>query len=1106
MLNEMLVKSNLSSHDSAVKINSSIKISSQKLISIVEKASTLSERLGREFIHNKLETEQSLIDARLEKWCQIAAKGNQEKFAKRLSWDNLDIDAVGFALGSVSLVDKQALPSWTDTLKKAMELAACSSERVFSEELQQYLDSEKPLPCEEVLLPFIEVAMHKLSERAGSSYELLSDKACIQLGQSLLKQLTDLFAQSLDLEFSIARAYKSSQLVRLIGQLQGNSSREQYVEFITGLLGDGLLAFFQEYSVLARLAAIATDLWIEASAEFILRLASDWNEIQQIFQGSQELGQVVDIKSSLSDPHNCGRTVIIIKFTSNLKLVYKPKNLGLEQAYFEFLSWINQQNIPLPLKTLKILNNSTYGWMEFVEALPCEDQQAVKRYYQRAGMILAIVYALKGTDCHCENLIACGEQPVLVDLETLFHHSIYWIKEEKPEAILIANQKLTNSVIVTALLPGVHIGDYKQLGELAHALDYCGFGGLNEQQVSAPVLKWVNVNTDSMAMGREEQQLLSENNNQPFGENLDTSLGKHLEELIAGFKQMYQFFGQSKKALLAPDSPIKAFAGQKVRLVLRNTQLYVSILQNSLHPRCLRNGVDRSIELDVLALGFVSSKDKHPSWAMLAAEKQALEQLDIPYVSSYSDSDAIFINSNTTIEKFVDNYSYDDVIDRLQQLDDANLAEQISIIRSSFYSSLTFEQLDLSSLPNTAPNLDEIAPLSGEAILERAIDIAQEFKQRAIYGSHNSVAWLGMTYDFQAQRFQLQAMGYNLYNGSSGACLFLAALASVTNKAEFGDLVLGSLQSLRKGLQEKDPEFQEALTKNLGMGGATGLASVVYTFVRIAGFLSEPKLIEDAQQIASWLKVDANALEEELGILKGSAGTILSLLALYKVTQESDTLEQAIAWGNYLLDQRVTTDAGSKIWKNAKGEPLTGFSQGIAGIAYALLQLYAIAKDSAFLSAAKEAIAYEQSSLADNTQLSPLASWCYGLPGIALARLGSLNILNTEEIHQELEIILPKIQQPSFKALDNLCCGNFADLEVLLVAAEQLSRPELLETARLQTSLVLHRAAIAGSFQLLPNLPLEVYHPSFSQGSAGIGYELLRLLYPSKLPSVLLWQ
>lgn len=1083
------------------------KISEYNLIKIVEKASTISERLGKTFIPNKLDKEHYVIGSRLERWCQIVAKGDQESFIKRLSWDNLEIDSVRFALGSVALADTQYLPSWTDTLQKAMEIAGSIAEDVFSQDKQQqyqYLDPEEPLPFEEICLPFVEVAKQKLIERVGSSYQLLSQAASIQIGRSLLKQLTELFVESLDLEFSISRAYKSSQLVRLIGQLQGNSSRKQYVEFVKGLLSDGLLAFFQEYSVLARLAAIATDFWIEATADFILRLASDWDEIQQTFQSDRELGQVVDIKSSFSDPHNCGRSVIIIKFTSNLKLVYKPKNLGLEQAYFEFISWINQRGIALPLKTLKIINCSSHGWIEFVNPLPCENQQVVKDYYQRAGMILAIVYTLKGTDCHCENLIACGEQPVLVDLETLFHHGL-WMREDSPEAILIANEKLFDSVIATALLPGVRVFNYKQTNDLVN-LDFCGLGDFNDKQIVARMQKWVDINTDSMTRGEEECNLLSENNNQPFGENLDTSLSKHVEELIAGFKQMYQFFIQHQKALLAPDSPIAAFTGQKVRLVLRSTQLYSTLLQNSLHPKYLRDGADRSIELDVLAVGFTSLKDKHSSWPMLAPEKQALEQLDIPYISAYSDSNAIIINSDTTIDKFVETSSYNDVITRLKELNDVNLAEQVSIILSSFYSSQTFEKLDLSNLPNTTPNLDEIIHLSEEAILDRVIEIAQEIKQRAIYGSNNTVAWLGMTYDFQGQYFQLRPIAHNLYNGYCGVSLFLAALASVTNKAEFGDLALGTLQSLRKGLQERDPELEQALIKQMGMGGATGLASVVYTFVRIAGFLSEPKLINDAQQIASWLKVDATTVEEELGLLKGAAGTILSLLALYKVTQESDTLEQAIAWGNYLLDRRVTTDTGYKIWTNAEGEPLTGFSQGIAGIAYALLQLYAIAKNSDFLSAAKEAIAYEQSCSIAADKLSPLANWCHGLPGIILARLASLSILNTEEIRQEIETSLPKIQQPSLKALDNLCCGNFADVEVLLVAAEQLSRLELLETARLQTSLVLHRSAITGSFQLLPKLPLKVYHPGFSQGTAGIGYELLRLLYPNKLPSVLLWQ
>jgi lantibiotic modifying enzyme len=40
----------------------------------------------------------------------------------------------------------------------------------------------------------------------------------------------------------------------------------------------------------------------------------------------------------------------------------------------------------------------------------------------------------------------------------------------------------------------------------------------------------------------------------------------------------------------------------------------------------------------------------------------------------------------------------------------------------------------------------------------------------------------------------------------------------------------------------------------------------------------------------------------------------------------------------------------------------------------------------------------------------------------------------------------------------------------------------------------------------LTNLPKGVFSPSFFQGTAGIGYELLRLAYSEVLPSVLLWE
>jgi len=239
----------------------------------------------------------------------------------------------------------------------------------------------------------------------------------------LFEKLLNLSAKTLTAEYS-----RSVTLMEV--QLQNQNPQDQYNTFVEKLLADGMLGFFQQYPVLGRLMATVIDFWVEEIADFIQRLQADIPEIQQIFSPSQpNLGKVIEIKPSLSDPHHQGRTVIALTFESGLKLVYKPKGLGAEVAFTQFLDWCNQQDISLPFKVLKICDRSDYGWVEYVEHLPCADKAAAQRFYQRAGMLLCLLHILRVTDCHHQNLVANGEHFVLVDMETLM----------QPEAKLIAD-------------------------------------------------------------------------------------------------------------------------------------------------------------------------------------------------------------------------------------------------------------------------------------------------------------------------------------------------------------------------------------------------------------------------------------------------------------------------------------------------------------------------------------------------------------------------------------------------------------------------------------------------------------------------------------------
>ncbi len=450
------------------------------------------------------------------------------------------------------------------------------------------------------------------------------------------------------------------------------------------------LPFIQDYPVLARLVATVTDFWVDATGEFIQRLTADWSDIQQTFQPDIELGQVDRINPCKSDPHNQGRSVIEVSFTSGLKLIYKPKDLSLDVAYFNVLNWCNQHFIESPgfaslqpFKLLKVLNRTTYGWVEFVEYFPCQNQAEIKRYYQRAGQLLCLLYVLGANDCHHENLIAWGEHPVLVDLETLMHHPFREIagqaRKQGAEALSLAQRRLMDSVMRTGLLPHWHLGSDKRT-----AYDPSGLAGFGNQETSYQMPKWENINTDGMVLTHETAKMSSQTN-APSLAGVIPSPNEYVNELVDGFEHKYRFLVAHREALLATDSPLAALSHQRVRCLFRPTQVYASVLQKSLHPKYLRDGVDHSIELEVLCRAFLGTDLKHPWWRILKAELQTLEQLDIPYFAADSDSDALPVVKSEVIVQCFAQPSYTQMIANIQRLNEDDLAEQVAIIRSSLY-------------------------------------------------------------------------------------------------------------------------------------------------------------------------------------------------------------------------------------------------------------------------------------------------------------------------------------------------------------------------------------------------------------------------------------
>jgi lantibiotic modifying enzyme len=129
-----------------------------------------------------------------------------------------------------------------------------------------------------------------------------------------------------------------------------------------------------------------------------------------------------------------------------------------------------------------------------------------------------------------------------------------------------------------------------------------------------------------------------------------------------------------------------------------------------------------------------------------------------------------------------------------------------------------------------------------------------------------------------------------------------------------------------------------------------------------------------------------------------------------------------------------------------------------------------------------------------------MTAWCHGAPGIGLARLCLLPPGGDSGIRAEIDAALRTTLASGFGRNHSLCHGDLGNLELLLQASETLGDPRgQARTYRLAAVLL---EGMEREGWRCGN-PLGVETPGLMTGLAGIGYELLRLAAPSRVPSVL---
>jgi lantibiotic modifying enzyme len=345
--------------------------------------------------------------------------------------------------------------------------------------------------------------------------------------------------------------------------------------FLGGKPSDRIFSLFKKFPILARLWCQLIFQWGEQITEVLLRSTKDRPALSRAFFGGQPIGSIADFCCGLSDPHNHGRTVMQLQFEAGA-VIYKPRSGDGEWEWRSLLEWMNTQSFRPRLCAARVLRRKGYCWMERIEAAPCKNGAAARRFYERIGGMIAAAYLLKAVDCHRDNLIAAGEEPVLVDADALWHVSSV-TKAQTPLDLLYR----------TGFFPNPHPRSLQSRSSV--------FGGTK----SGKHVARIKMNPLNAA--------------------------QYEREIINGFGKAWHCILGTKDRRLVFARRLRRIRSRERRWLYLATEKYAAIKRASIQAAALRSGKGRQLLITRLCRRDTVDSE------VIEAEVDALKRLDTPY-------------------------------------------------------------------------------------------------------------------------------------------------------------------------------------------------------------------------------------------------------------------------------------------------------------------------------------------------------------------------------------------------------------------------------------------------------------------------------------------
>lgn len=864
------------------------------------------------------------------------------------------------------------------------------------------------------------------------------------------------------------------------GILCGKDPKTRYEDFCERLLSDDkyIAELNQNYPALFTSLDSVMEQETENGLRFAERLQQDWSDL---IQWSPELSSAkLSFSVGGSDSHRGGQTVVTVFADQQPVWIYKPHSLYNEVVY-QKLSGELLKRCTYTTSIYQIIDRGEYGWCEAVSANGCRSMEGLRNYYRKLGVHLCLCYLFSAADMHRENVIASGEDPILIDMEMILSPS---------NAVGEETGLLRHTVQATGILP------VRIWAESGKGVDLSPIGcepiletGFHGRMIENP-------GTTDMRVAYREQ-VLKGNGHIASCHGIVLSPEEREEYLEEGFQKAYREILNSKEWIAGW---LQALSECRSRVLVRHSQQYAMYLRDSFHPQFLLQPYDREIMLADLWLhrSYHGKSERE----ICRQEIDSLLRLDIPVFMREADSCDLILEDGTRISEYFQESAIDVLRRKLHCWSEEDCRRQISAIRLSFEA--------VYSVASKGKNSIQFKETEGSIekwIYHVAEQIKGQYFPRA-EGKTGGLLTLLPAGDGSGKYVTAQADPW-LYQGEAGVGLFLHAFLRYHQDPELHCIV----NEIDGYLQDLDFSKRD-WKKERGM--FSGMASIPYYYMLVSRITEDHRYLDLARQKAEeWIQIRSvmtteEDLQEPEDLIGGLSGDMIVLLHLYRETGHSSYLAEAERMGQVLWSRHRRNSHGV-YWSSCREGGLAGFSHGNSGmeLAFAMLDVYrgkAVKPRISPVRSFENSLLYEKAgNWMDMRGISgdrpesgtDFTAWCHGAAGIGLQR-STLILLGdvSPQTEKDLCLAIHKLENTPRMEKQCLCHGTIGNqmiLDELLARAGRAEKPGDKEARWEEIAANLLSGMMSG---------IEEFNIGFMTGVAGIGYAMIRALHP-ELPIVL---